>query len=57
MMSPNSPQHRCHICTSEDVITDKPISGPVGAGHGKPDDIMTVQRLLTRCCLRKVVQT
>ena len=34
------------ICTSEDVITDKPISGPVGAGHGKPDDIRMVQRFL-----------
>ena len=37
---------RCHICTSADVITDKPISGAVGAGHGKPDDIRTVQRFL-----------
>jgi peptidoglycan hydrolase-like protein with peptidoglycan-binding domain len=46
MISPDSPGHRCHVCTSEDVIADKPISGPVGAGHGKPDDIMTVQRLL-----------
>jgi hypothetical protein len=46
MITPDSPGHRCHVCTSEDVITDKPISGPVGAGHGKSDDIMTVQRLL-----------
>ena len=41
-----STRRRCHICTSEDVITDKPISGPVGAGHGKPDDIRMVQRFL-----------
>jgi peptidoglycan hydrolase-like protein with peptidoglycan-binding domain len=46
MMIGASSGQRCHICTSEDVITDKPISGAVGAGHGKPDDIRTVQRFL-----------
>jgi hypothetical protein len=46
MISPNSSQRRCHILTSEDIITDRPISGPVGAGHGKPDDIRMVQRFL-----------
>ena len=46
MIIGNSSRRRCHICTSEDVITDKPISGPVGAGHGKPDDIRMVQRFL-----------
>src|SRR5918995_4904800 len=47
MISPESGRQRCHICPPEDVVTDKPISGPVGAGHGKPDDIRTVQRFLT----------
>jgi hypothetical protein len=46
MIDDTSSRERCHICTSEDVITDKPISGPVGAGHGKPDDITMVQRFL-----------
>ena len=46
MISASSTRQRCHIGTSADIITDKPISGPVGAGHGKPDDIRTVQRLL-----------
>ena len=46
MISDTSTRTRCHICTSEGVITDSPISGPVGAGHGKPDDIRTVQRFL-----------
>jgi hypothetical protein len=46
MITANSSRKRCHIVTSADVITDKPISGPVGAGHGKPDDIRTVQRFL-----------
>ena len=46
MITANSSRKRCHIVTSEDVITDKPISGPVGAGHGKPDDIRMVQRFL-----------
>lgn len=46
MISDTSTRQRCHILTSEDVITDKPISGPVGAGHGKPDDIRMVQRFL-----------
>ena len=46
MISANSSRRRCHILTSEDVITDRPISGPVGAGHGKPDDIRMVQRFL-----------
>lgn len=46
MISDTSSRKRCHICTSEDVITDHPISGPVGAGHGKPDDIRMVQRFL-----------
>ena len=45
IISPSSGQ-RCHLVTSEHVITDKPISGPVGAGHGKPDDITVVQRFL-----------
>lgn len=46
MISDTSTRKRCHVCTSRDIITDKPISGPVGAGHGKPDDIRTVQRFL-----------
>jgi Putative peptidoglycan binding domain len=46
MISDTSTRQRCNILTSEDVITDKPISGPVGAGHGKPDDIRMVQRFL-----------
>jgi peptidoglycan hydrolase-like protein with peptidoglycan-binding domain len=46
MIDDTSTRQRCHILTSEDVITDKPISGPVGAGHGKPDDIRMVQRFL-----------
>jgi hypothetical protein len=46
MISDTSTRRRCHICTSADVITDSPISGPVGAGHGKPDDIKMVQRFL-----------
>jgi hypothetical protein len=32
MISDTSTRQRCHIFTSEDVITDKPISGPV-RGH------------------------
>ena len=46
MISDTSTRTCCHICTSADVITDKPISGSVGAGHGKPDDIRMVQRFL-----------
>jgi hypothetical protein len=46
MIDETSTRKRCPIFTSEDVITDSPISGPVGAGHGKPDDIRTVQRFL-----------
>jgi len=46
MISDTSTRKRCLTFTSADVITDKPISGPVGAGHGKRDDIKMVQRLL-----------
>src|SRR5829696_6066389 len=46
MISDTSTRTRCLTFTSADVITDKPISSPVGAGHGKPDDIRMVQSFL-----------
>ena len=56
MISDTSTRQRCHIFTSEDVITDKPISGPVRGHLGRHRSVCARQNRAPRRRHRKISQ-